>query len=495
MADWWINPSNATGDGLSRATGWPNFSYATAGNGVVAGDTLKVAALAPTDISGNRQFSLVQGSQTINYTGDSLVGVVAAGDMIAKSAYITTLLDVPYVLTNVTASALTISVNYQGATEVVSNLVKINAYQNIAAGTTVNLMDAGGIIGGFLETDDTVTPTGISWFDRLDGASTTVITGVSYWRIKIARFGFYRYAAQPFYLSNAFGIEWDEIYTVGMVHYQGLGTGAIVGSYYNSSNIYNNYCGGGPCTDGTCKNLISIGSNGAGVPRIQYGNMYSTSIANLYVYGNTTYGIVPVQNIIIGNLHSARNGDAAIGITGYALNNIVYNVSELSGSLHTTTETYNNTQMRPYLTVMNNNGVRYRYGTGGYLYRNTTDAYNVECLEFRSVLPSTEYRTYIVVDKLYAECIANTAMTLSFIMKCNAAFANGVVQYSVWFEQAQIVDWTSITLTTYYKEFPVTIASNLIPRNGVLELRIRVKATAGYAYLAERDGKYVKIIS
>lgn len=490
MADWWINPSNASGDGLTRATGWPNFSYATAGNGVGRGDTLKVAALAPSDIAGNRSFSLVQGSQTINYTGDTLVGVVASGDMIAKSGYITTLLDVPYVLTNVTATALTISVNYQGETEDTPSLVKINAYQNIASGTPANFQDEGGLIGGFLE-GETDTPTGISWFDRADAAATTLISNSSYSRVKIHRIGFYRYTTTPFYLNNSYGIDWDEIYVVACTYGQGCGNLPTIGNGYSCSNIANNY-GGFHFGEGVyCKNYVAIGNNGNGAPRGQYILLKDVKIENYYAYGNTGYGFSYSQLAIITNFHSARNTSGALRVVANSYGLLIHNVVEADTTLcPTVTGTAKDTE---FLAVMNHSGNRYKFCAGGYIYYNTTEAYNVECLEFRPNSVYSYSMTWIMQKGLYAECSTNTALTISWLMKRNASWANGTVQYSVWFEEAQIVDWTDITLTTSYQEFTHEISGTLIPRNGAVELRVRVKATAGYAYLAERNGYYVQV--
>lgn len=496
MAEYWINPGNTgTADGTTRDTGWPNFDYLTTGNiPTDNGHTIRITALAPTVLSAN--FGFTNNSQTVTVDVD-LTGQLNQGgitDMIALTNYITDVPTVPYVVSSLTATQITLTTAYQGPTATVTSVHKINCYRDITATLASRTLQRCSIIGGFLPGDANDSPTGISWFERTDGSTAYHVIGDSADYCTLVATGIHRVGTFKYprfvMANNSWGAFFDEAYFIAATADQGVYDGANLGNIYVCHTTANNWFGFDLGAFVKIRNYVGIGNNGSGFSRSHYGISKGT-IENLYVYGNTTVGIDRFQLVKIGRLYAANNTQGTINCGSQYYNNLVINHIVTADS----TLAYGSwSQTSDYVTTFkigNYQGNTFQLQSGGYLYRNTSEAYNVECLEFRPAYASAYLRN-VYIDGLYAACTASTSVELSVYMKSNASF-NGTCQYSVWHEGVQIVNWTAITLTTSYQSFAISVPGASIPRSGFVEVRVRVNGTAGYAYLAERSGHYLSV--
>ena len=102
-----------------------------------------------------------------------------------------------------------------------------------------------------------------------------------------------------------------------------------------------------------------------------------------------------------------------------------------------------------------------------------------ECLKYD---PTSA--TYYISQSFFFKADSGTAQTLSAYIKKEAAF-NGDVQGAIYFMSVKITGWTAITPTSSdtYEQKSLVAAAGDITEDGVLELKIKVRGTAGNVYV------------
>jgi len=135
----------------------------------------------------------------------------------------------------------------------------------------------------------------------------------------------------------------------------------------------------------------------------------------------------------------------------------------------------------PYLSLSQNNakGVCKNYFFGGETYSNTAEADSGKCLHYD---PSSA--TVYIGHSFYFKATDATATTITVKIKKKNSF-NGDVSGSVSFLGAKVIDWTDITPTNAdaYETKTFSVTSGMVTDDGVLELRIKVRGTAGDIYV------------
>ena len=116
----------------------------------------------------------------------------------------------------------------------------------------------------------------------------------------------------------------------------------------------------------------------------------------------------------------------------------------------------------------------YEYGI---TYRDTTDARSTQCLKFD---PTSD--TYYIMQSFFFKADSGVAQTLSAYIKDDASF-NGDVQAGIFFMGAKITGWTEWATTTSYAQKSIVADAGDITEDGVLELRVKVRGTAGNAFI------------
>ena len=118
----------------------------------------------------------------------------------------------------------------------------------------------------------------------------------------------------------------------------------------------------------------------------------------------------------------------------------------------------------------------YEYGE---TYRDTVAARSTQCLKYD---PNSE--TYYISQNFFFKAGSGVAQTLSAYIKKEAAF-NGDVQGAIFFMGVKITGWTDITPTANdtYEQKSLVAAAGDITEDGVLELRIKVRGSAGNVFV------------
>ena len=120
------------------------------------------------------------------------------------------------------------------------------------------------------------------------------------------------------------------------------------------------------------------------------------------------------------------------------------------------------------------NKLFYEYGITE---RDTTDARSTQCLKYD---PTSA--VYYISQSFYFKADSGVAQTLSTYVKDDASF-NGDIQAAIYFMGVKITGWTEWTPTTSYVKKSIVAASGSITEDGVLELRIKVRGTAGNVFV------------
>lgn len=102
-----------------------------------------------------------------------------------------------------------------------------------------------------------------------------------------------------------------------------------------------------------------------------------------------------------------------------------------------------------------------------------------ECLKY-----SPTSADYYISQSFYFKADSGVGQTLSAYVKKNSAF-NGDVKGAIYFLGIKITGWTDITpsVADEYQQKSLTASANNITEDGVLELRIKVRGTAGNVFV------------
>lgn len=116
----------------------------------------------------------------------------------------------------------------------------------------------------------------------------------------------------------------------------------------------------------------------------------------------------------------------------------------------------------------------YEYGVTE---RDTADARSTQCLKYD---PTSE--TYYISQSFFFKADSGVAQTLSAYVKDDVTF-NGDIQAAIFFMGVKITGWTEWTPTADYVQKTIVAGSEDITEDGVLELRIKVRGTAGNVFV------------
>lgn len=109
--------------------------------------------------------------------------------------------------------------------------------------------------------------------------------------------------------------------------------------------------------------------------------------------------------------------------------------------------------------------------------RDTANARSTQCLKY-----DPKSATYYIMQSFFFKADSGVAQTLSAYVKDDASF-NGDIQAAIYFMEVKITGWSEWTPTTSYVQKSIVAAAGDITEDGVLELRIKVRGTAGNVFV------------
>lgn len=127
-----------------------------------------------------------------------------------------------------------------------------------------------------------------------------------------------------------------------------------------------------------------------------------------------------------------------------------------------------------HLNAVGTNKCFYEFGITE---RDTADARSTQCLKYD---PTSS--TYYISQSFFFKADNGVAQTLSAYVKDDASF-NGDIQAAIYFMGEKITGWSEWTPTTSYVQKNIVAASGDIIEDGILELRIKVRGTAGNIFV------------
>lgn len=472
----WIAGDDSTGDG---SPGNPYKSIDKATTGAVGGDECRCAKnAAPTALSGT--LAWVDGSATVSTSVD-LTGVLAAGNFVRAIGDV-----IPWEISSLNASAITLVAVFTGATQTVAS-EKINPIDTGAAAadtTPVQVCSVSGaaygnelkISGGWdLSTE---LQTGETWFLQ-SGANRygygLYINNKNY--VDVSKLGFLRYRYGVFGNSGN-GHNYADIYSIGSGNYA-LNITAKIYSVNSVTNIV--ACGGGGGmvlvpAGGTftgIKNysctyrIVTQGENGYFynliVNRCAAGGVYNTGAKNRFIS----------PQFLNGSGYWAENGPGCQG-------SVYYNPSHTGyGDIYRVYQVYSEESVVGVQGQNGNAAVSVGITSNGYAARNTAEARSGSCLQFVPSRAALPMKLCVGVAK-----VTSTAsnITLGVYLKKGATF-NGAITAAIYHLGNRITGWTTWTPTTDYALNAIIANSGDLVQDEMLELWIRVTGTVGSVYL------------
>ena len=246
-------------------------------------------------------------------------------------------------------------------------------------------------------------------------------------------------------------------------------------------------------TNPICNNNLQYGINITG----SHNNTFTNPICN----NNTQYGInVNGGNVCTFVLPTCNNNSHGIYINGTynttitkpTCNNNQYGIyfngiygciiNKYSGTGNTTADIYAAAVYYfecPLVQCQHFNaiGVNKCFYAAGITERDTADAQSDQCLKYA---PTSA--VYYIRQPFFFKADSGVAQTLSAYIKDDVSF-NGDVQAAIFFMGEKITGWTAWTPTTSYVQQSIIAALGDITEDGVLELRIKVRGTAGNVFV------------
>ena len=241
------------------------------------------------------------------------------------------------------------------------------------------------------------------------------------------------------------------------------------------------------------KGIIMLGAAGMRLynTTIKHNDLYAIEISSGYglniIEGLTTKGGTrgiyclnsPLN--VINNWTMADHTDGFYG--GYGGGNVIngfYATGNTTDVVIAATGTYSNLYSEEpnvgiqHFKASGDNRCYYEYGV---TYRDTTDARSTQCLKF-----DPKSALYYISQSFNFIAESGVAQTLSVYIKDDATF-NGDIQACIYFLGERITGWTEWTPTTSYVQQSIVAGAGDISEDGVLELRIKVRGTAGNVFV------------
>jgi len=512
-----INGDDSTGTG---AIDTPYKTITKASTGLGGGDEVRVAkSPAPINLAGTLSFT-----QNNNYvvstsaifvnavSGGETDGSVRQGDFIKGG-------DGNWweVITVTDSTHATLFKKYSGATQSGVSSQKLGITSTGAAGlstTIVQQVSASGssgnnlkIRGGWnLEND---TQDGQTYFRQIHSTFGN-------------RYGYGLYLTEKSYVE------------IERCHFLRYDSGIYLTSSPNSTittptcNSNNNY--GIQLSSSINSTITTPTCNSNNNYGIQLSSSINSTITTPTCNSNTSYGI-RLSSSINSTITTPTCNSNSCGINLYfSINNTIttptcnsnnnYGIRLESRSINNTitTPTCNGNNYGIYLVFSSNNTINKYSGTGnasGDIYVNPEQHYGdypcAKCQHFKAAGTNKcfyEYgiterdtanarggsgeclkydptsATYYISQSFFFKADSGTAQTLSAYIKKEAAF-NGDVQGAIYFMSVKITGWTAITPTSSdtYEQKSLVAAAGDITEDGVLELKIKVRGTAGNVYV------------
>ena len=192
-----------------------------------------------------------------------------------------------------------------------------------------------------------------------------------------------------------------------------------------------------------------------------YGIFLTSSLNNTITSptcNNNTYGIL--------SLSSSNNIIPNYSGTGNSSDNIYISPNQFFGDFPCA--------LCQHFNAAGTNKIFYEYGITE---RDIADAKSTQCLKYD---PTSA--TYYISQSFFFKADNGVAQTLSIYVKDDASF-NGDIQAAIYFMGVKITGWSEWTPTTSYVQKSIVAASGSITEDGVLELRIKVRGTAGNVFV------------
>ena len=484
----YINGNDSTGNG---SAGNPYKTITKASTGLTGGDEVRVAkSPEPTNLAGTLSFT--QNSTAVVSTSAIFVNAVSGGETdgsVRRGDFIKGGDGNWWEVITVTDSThATLYKKYSGSTASGVSSQKLGITSTGAASsssTTVQEVSASGTSSSKLKVSG-------GW--DLSGPTQN---GQTYFRQMNATFNNrYGYGLYLYYKSY---VEIERChflrYNYGIYLYIGSDNNTITTPTCNSNTngIYLSSSSNNTITTPTCNSnsygiyLSSSPNNTLTTPTCNsnsYGIYLSSSLFNTITTptcnSNNSYGISLSSSSNNNTITTPTCNSNSYGIySNGSLNNIV---SKYSGTGNTTdVYLYSPKYYIEYpclkcqhFKTAGANKCFYEFGTTE---RDTANARSGECLKYT---PTSA--VYYISQSFFFKADSGVSQTLSAYIKDDASF-NGDVQAAIYFMGEKITGWTEWTPTTSYAQKSIVASSGSITEDGVLELRIKCRGSAGNVYI------------
>lgn len=477
----WATGDDTTGDGSNTL---PYKTITKASTGLTGGDEVRAAkSPAPTALTGTIAFTA--GSTTITGTGTAFTTQLAIGDFVeGGDGYWYE------VITIASNTSATLYQKYSGTTASGVSSRKLGVTDTGAAAASTTAVQTVSVSGSSTSSILTIsggwdlstqTQTGMTYFRQMNGTFSNrygyglYLSSKSY--IEVSKIGLLRYN-YGVYTNAVSQTVFNDIFS-GSNGYYGLYINNSDTITINNTKTICDYRDGIYVTQSGSININNPICNGVNfVAGIEISSSQNVTITNpIFKYNASGLRFATAfHNNIISPVFEGNSVGVYYSGTNYE--NILYNPS---GSPSISSGTYKDSYY-PWLKIQKYNevsGDNRCYFATGITYRDTANARSGECLKYD---PTSA--TYYISQSFFFKADASTAQTLSAYIKAEAAF-NGDVQGAIYFLGEAITDWTDITPTaddTYEQKSLVAAAVDII-EDGVLELRIKVRGTAGNVYV------------
>jgi parallel beta-helix repeat protein len=351
------------------------------------------------------------------------------------------------------------------------------------------------------------TQTGITFFRQLHGTFANrygrglYFSSKSY--VSISNIGFLRYDTGIYYSSSnnntATSCTCNSNSNYGIYYYSSSNNNTAtsctcnsngIGIYYSSSN--NNTATSCTCNSNITGIYYSSSNNNTATSctcnsNSNYGIYYYYSSNNntatsCTCNSNSNYGI---YYYYYSNNNTASSCTCNSNTTNSiysdtSLFNVINNTALSNAIAVATAKTYSDKpclQFQKYNTAAGDHRCYYEYGNT--VRDVTTPRTGTECLKYN---PSSAI--YYISQSFFFKADSGVQQTLSAYIRKTSTF-NGDVQLAIFFEGIAIADWAAVTPTNNdtYEQKSAVAAAGSITEDGVLELRIKVRGSAGSIYV------------
>ena len=480
----YINGDDSTGDG---SAGNPYKTITQGSAGLTGGDEVRVAK-SPADTALTGTLGFTAGSTDVTGSGTTFTTELAIGDFVkgGDGQY--------YEIVTITdnTNAVLFKV-YPGTTGAGVTGYKLGITSTGEAATTTVYVQTVSVSGSSVASRlkisggwDLTGPTqdGQTYFRQMHSTFTNRYGCGLYCNYKnfleIERLHFLRYYA---------GIKFSTT--------NSLITSVMCCSNYNRAiQIYGkNNIISSPICNSNATNGVGISFDGSSSDNIVSSPICnSNSYAGIYMYpafnntiispicnynGNSGISLqFGVNNTIISPI---CNYNTSHGIYGKQSN--INNILKYSGTGNGSGDIYcppgNNYSENPSMRCQhfNTSGDNRCYYEYGVTYRDTVNARSTQCLKYA---PTSA--TYYISQSFFFKADSGVEQTLSAYIKDDVDF-NGDVQVAIYFMEEKITGWTEWTTTTDYVQKSIVASAGDITEDGVLELRVKVRGSAGNVFV------------